>query len=388
MNTELSQDVIEVLDRCLLDIQRGKTIQDCITRYPQYPELGDMLRAATLIQSARRPSMPARQAQLLEQQLLSKFQEKISAQPAVNIVPRRIAPRRWPIRAFLAACAMVVVFFAGAGVIDASDSALPGDSLYGLKRTVEQINVRLSTTDAARNLVYAHMADQRLYEGTLLILQNKPLDAAFIADTNNTLNIVLADNSPPAVQTLLAARAGYLSQLLKQQASQTVAMNQLTASLDRFVAPPISVSPTEAPTLVLSASPLPSVTWTPTNTPTETVTDTPEATQTDTLTDTPEATQTDTFTDTPEATQTDTFTDTPDTTSTPTLTDTPEEPDPSHTPHSAPTDKPHPAHPPTPIPPGSGNGGGNGNGNGGGGNGNGNGNGGGGNGNGGGGKSK
>jgi hypothetical protein len=134
----------------------------------------------------------------------------------------------------VAACAALIIFFFGADVIDASASALPGDNLYSLKRTMEQIDLQLSTNQAARNQMIEHIAEERLFESTLLVLQNKPLDSNFILDTNAAVNMVLQDSPSPAAEAQLATRANYLSQLLKQQNSQLPGMHQLTASLDRL----------------------------------------------------------------------------------------------------------------------------------------------------------
>ena len=232
MKTGMRLDISEVLERCLFEIKQGKTIQDCITTYSGYPELGALLQTAALLQTVERPTMPFGQAQMLEQRLLDKFQALSIPTPP----PHRQRVRDWTIvvRPFVAACAALMLVFVAAGIIDASSSALPGDNLYGLKRTVEQIDLQLSSTQEARDQVYDHMAEQRLFEGTLLVLQSKPLDAAFISDTNATVSAVLGDKLLPAVQAQLATRAGYLLQLIKQQNAQAPDIRQLATMLDRL----------------------------------------------------------------------------------------------------------------------------------------------------------
>lgn len=254
---EIRLDITEILERCLLDIDQGKNIHECIANYSEYPELGLLLRAATLLQGVEGPPMPASQAHLLEQRLLGQFQkhnppsmsgpslDHVRDEWAPAVVPSRLQRSirtqrasarhgamvfRW----FLAACATLVVLFVGAGLVDAASSALPGDNLYGLKRTVEQIDLQLSASQEARDQIYTHMAEQRLFEGTLLVLQNKPLDSGFITDTNAIVSAVLSSKLLPDVPPQLVTRAGFFAQLIKQQYSEVPGMRQLATMLDRL----------------------------------------------------------------------------------------------------------------------------------------------------------
>jgi hypothetical protein len=256
MDAELNQSLIEALDHCLGQMQQGKPIQDCAAQYPQYPQLVELLQTATAIQHVVPLTMPAKQSDRLEQQLLGQFQ-------TMQAVPQKATNRTmphviqyWSFRLLLAACAIIVIFFTGVGITSASASTLPGDNLYGLKRIVEQIQLQFSTSEAVRNQVYAHIADQRLYEATLLTLQNKPLDTNFISDTVNTLDAAQRYNLSPEIQMLLEQHMLYLSALIKQKPAQTTVMAQFAVNLDHFVAtttaPVIAPEITATPTLTMT----------------------------------------------------------------------------------------------------------------------------------------
>jgi hypothetical protein len=50
----------ETLERCLQAIERGQaTVESCVTRFPEYQELGETLRMAIAVRSMPRPQMPA-----------------------------------------------------------------------------------------------------------------------------------------------------------------------------------------------------------------------------------------------------------------------------------------------------------------------------------------
>ncbi|MFA5866378.1 MAG: DUF5667 domain-containing protein [Actinomycetota bacterium] len=65
------------------------------------------------------------------------------------------------------------------GVAAASSNSLPGDTLYPVKRTVEQGRVFLERNDETRAEIYADLADKRLTETEALVRnkRNKNVDA-------------------------------------------------------------------------------------------------------------------------------------------------------------------------------------------------------------------
>ncbi|MFB7914830.1 DUF5667 domain-containing protein [Streptomyces sp. NPDC056061] len=104
---------------------------------------------------------------------------------------RKLRPRsRWT--KGLAAGGLTVGVAAGAfgGVAAASSDALPGDSLYGLKRGMEDIHRGMASGDADRGEVYLDQASTRLSEARRLMERARSghLDHEQLGEIRRTLN--------------------------------------------------------------------------------------------------------------------------------------------------------------------------------------------------------
>ncbi|MFB8087287.1 DUF5667 domain-containing protein [Streptomyces sp. NPDC055992] len=104
---------------------------------------------------------------------------------------RKLRPRsRWT--KGLAAGGLTVGVAAGAfgGVAAASSDALPGDSLYGLKRGMEDIHLGLTSNDTDRGEIYLDQASTRLSEARRLMerARSGDLDHEQLGEIRRTLN--------------------------------------------------------------------------------------------------------------------------------------------------------------------------------------------------------
>ncbi|WP_405390166.1 DUF5667 domain-containing protein [Streptomyces sp. NBC_01102] len=104
---------------------------------------------------------------------------------------RKLRPRsRWA--KGLTAGGLTVGVAAGAfgGVAAASSDALPGDSLYGLKRGMEDINLGMADGDADRGEVYLDQASTRLSEARRLMERDRAgeLDHESLGEVRRALN--------------------------------------------------------------------------------------------------------------------------------------------------------------------------------------------------------
>ncbi|MGW1229948.1 DUF5667 domain-containing protein [Streptomyces sp. NPDC001478] len=109
---------------------------------------------------------------------------------------RKLRPRsRWT--KGLAAGGLTVGVAAGAfgGVAAASSDALPGDSLYGLKRGMEDIHLGLANGDTDRGEVYLDQASTRLGEARRLMERARSghLDHEQLGEIRRTLNRMTHD---------------------------------------------------------------------------------------------------------------------------------------------------------------------------------------------------
>ncbi len=83
------------------------------------------------------------------------------------------------------------------GAAAASTDALPGDSLYGLKRGMEDVKLGLAASDSDRGQIYLDQASTRLNEARRLMERDRsgPLDHESIAEVRNALSGVRHDAS-------------------------------------------------------------------------------------------------------------------------------------------------------------------------------------------------
>ncbi|MGW8889359.1 DUF5667 domain-containing protein [Streptomyces sp. NPDC055749] len=109
---------------------------------------------------------------------------------------RKLRPRsRWA--KGLTAGGLTVGVAAGAfgGVAAASSDALPGDSLYGLKRGMEDINLGMANGDADRGEAYLDQASTRLSEARRLMERGRSgeMDHESLGEVRRTLNRMTHD---------------------------------------------------------------------------------------------------------------------------------------------------------------------------------------------------
>src|SRR5215468_6126242 len=117
------EEQAEIFRICLQAIERGsETIDQCVARYPAMTDLREMLEVSLRAQRLPRVTLPAAQKRSLEQRLLSQ----LSARPLSELAVRRGASQ-W-VRLALAPIVTVLVALGTGGVlVQASQSALPGD---------------------------------------------------------------------------------------------------------------------------------------------------------------------------------------------------------------------------------------------------------------------
>jgi hypothetical protein len=274
----------EILARCLTAIEGGEaTIESCVAQYPDFANLGDLLYSSQLaLKLPLNTLRDAAKADIRERMLAKHRAVQVQARPA----QRTISFSWWRRVAMPVAATLVILFGGGTALVRASDSALPGDGLYGLKRTVEQIELSLADHRAWPDLLYRD-ARIRLEEMSILTARSQPLTDAIIRDVAQSISAAVAvqpDRSKSAQLVVQAQKIFELAEsqaLLPPNAKETAQkfMPTLSATATATIAPTnTSVPPTSLPGATSTLSP--GLTLTPTSTPTATVTSTPTFTPT------------------------------------------------------------------------------------------------------------
>ncbi|MFM9369161.1 DUF5667 domain-containing protein [Streptomyces sp. Da 82-17] len=117
--------------------------------------------------------------------------EQRAAKGAHRASPLRKLRPRSRLSKGIAAGGLTVGVAAGAfsGVAAASSDALPGDSLYGLKRGMEDLKLDMADDDSARGELYLNQASTRLHEARRLMERDRAgaLDHESLGEVRHTL---------------------------------------------------------------------------------------------------------------------------------------------------------------------------------------------------------
>jgi hypothetical protein len=155
-----------IFNECLEHLLTGQeTVEQCLQRYPAYAkELEPLLRTVMLMHKVTdvKPSEEFRARARYQMQL--KMAQ--SGSPAKRVV--RVMPR-WAI----AACTAMLVFVLGGGAVLASQNVMPGNLLYAVKLTTENIQVRLAGSEESKTELYVAMSNKRIAEMDWMVNNDK-----------------------------------------------------------------------------------------------------------------------------------------------------------------------------------------------------------------------
>lgn len=171
--TETQLEINDVLDHCIEDVKEGRfTVEECLHRYPEFAhELREPLMVAETLHGIpiqepsvafRKQARPRLMAQLSPMpdgkvSLLETLRQKWTR---FFIVPQtRRYSMGWMLALFLVASVLV-----GGGTAYASDNAVPGQPLYVLDRSLEDIQSNLTNDPDAFVALQLAFADERLSE--------------------------------------------------------------------------------------------------------------------------------------------------------------------------------------------------------------------------------
>jgi hypothetical protein len=172
------------------------------------PEQVSMVALAATLSRRARPAMDPEHKTVQRAQLIAAMEQAIAdgSFRATARVPeqrtdgqgshrasglRKLTPRsRLSRRLAVGGLTMGVAAGALGGVAAASTNALPGDSLYGLKRGMEDLKLDMAGNDASRGKVYLDMASTRMQEARRLMDRGRggQLDAESVAEVRRALS--------------------------------------------------------------------------------------------------------------------------------------------------------------------------------------------------------
>ncbi len=286
-------DGVDILAECIEAVEDGRlTIAQCLTQYPQYGEsLEALLPLAMTLRQAPEVAPSAAFQQDARQRLLKKLPPQTHGLPFWARLRQAVSSlhlvNKGTRLSWLVVIVLAVIFFASSGLAYAADGAVPGDTLYGMDRALEDF--RLSWTLSPQTAVRLRLnyAQERLAEAEKLLARGDEHLAKIAMDH---FDLMMA-----AVE----AWQKHNNQVLDESDGERP-LNGFTSVITTTTP---TMTATITPTATDTPSATPSLTHTPTATSTPTVTATPTMTATATIT----PTSTTTFTPTTTAASTHTI---------------------------------------------------------------------------------
>jgi hypothetical protein len=169
----MADPLVEAYADCLKALEAGVALEAALARHPAWQaELRPLLRLALTIRamgetaSTPRPVEVADRAQWL-------------ARAAQQLRPNGRAARRVPVWRNALAVLALTLMIASYGVVTASAQSLPGDALYGVKRSVERVQLWLASDSRDRAELEAEFEGRRRDEVQALIQQKRTASIEF-----------------------------------------------------------------------------------------------------------------------------------------------------------------------------------------------------------------
>jgi len=171
----------EIFDSCLQRVLEGANIDDCLKAYPgQAKELEPLLRTCLALSNTSLRIHPDHQFKTVVRSHLQIKAEEMRRKE--NKVAWFFSCYK---RLTIAMASVMVVFIVGGGVLLASASALPDESLYPAKLVGEQLRLAVAFSEIDRAKVHVQFAERRAGEMVEMALQGE-------RDMVSTLTIQIA----------------------------------------------------------------------------------------------------------------------------------------------------------------------------------------------------
>ena len=169
-------DIYDVLELCLQEVEKGADVETVLSRYPDHAgELRPILEASVQAKSLAVPDPTP--------DVVRRNRAKV-LQQAAQIREAQAGPARrlWsvPLRRVLVSLAVIgVLFISSTNLVRAASTTLPGDNLYPVKRTWEDVRVLLTFNMQAREALEIEHENERLEELNDLFAEGRSVKVDF-----------------------------------------------------------------------------------------------------------------------------------------------------------------------------------------------------------------
>lgn len=169
-------NLYEVLEKCLLEIEQGADVDTVIFRYPEFAdELRPILETSIKAMEMAVPEPPSYVVQINRAKVLQHAAQmrEAKAKPASRIwfaSLRRLA---------VTIAVVLALFVSGNGLVHAASNTIPGDNLYPVKRTWEDVLVLFTFNTQQRETLEIEHENERLDEINELFAEGRSVKVDF-----------------------------------------------------------------------------------------------------------------------------------------------------------------------------------------------------------------
>jgi len=174
----------DALEYCLQNLEQGQDLDSVLKRYPDLAkQLRPVLEASLRARTSGDISVPGDVQRRGRARLLQRTAEMREAKRAPR---RRMIPMfsRWAITLGVAG----TLFLSSTGLVSASSGTLPGDQLYPVKRTWEDVRLLFVFNPQGRNVLESQYEQERLNEIDELLMKGRSASITFSGLITNQQN--------------------------------------------------------------------------------------------------------------------------------------------------------------------------------------------------------
>lgn len=158
-------DLYDVLELCLQEMEKGADIETVLARYPKHAqELRPILEASVM---AFQLATPGPSPEVERRGRAKVLQQAAQMREEQAVSQARSSRRLWSVplrRALVSLVVIGVLFISSTRLVQASSTTLPGDNLYPVKRTWEDVRILFTFNSQAREALEVEHENERLEE--------------------------------------------------------------------------------------------------------------------------------------------------------------------------------------------------------------------------------
>ena len=170
----MSKKLFDALETCLQAIEQGETLDAAVGRFPALAaDLRPMLQASLLARTLAGSPVP----DVVQRRARSRLLQRAAEMREAKRAPRR----SWLIqfRPLVASFLLLLIFFSSTRLVSASSVALPGDHLYAVKRTWEDVRLAFAFNPQEHQTLELDYEAERQTEINALLTEGRSEPVSF-----------------------------------------------------------------------------------------------------------------------------------------------------------------------------------------------------------------